>query len=66
MKVVCQICEKIINTEVNLKGNTGFEFSISYDDEPCINAVSKIHKSGHLCHECSQRLSQFLKYNNIR
>jgi hypothetical protein len=63
MKVACQVCENIINTEVGLKGNTGFEFSICYDNEPHINAVVKAHKNGYLCHDCSKKLIRFLKYD---
>jgi len=64
MKVVCQKCDEIINTEVGLKGNTGFEFSICFDDEPHINAACKTHRNGYLCHRCSQNLMQFLKYQS--
>jgi len=62
MKVACQMCEKIVNTEQELKGNTGFEFSFCFDNEPYVNFANKTHKNGYLCYECSVRLAKFLKY----
>ncbi len=64
MKIACQICDKIVNTEINLKGNTGFEFCICYDNEPHISAVIKKNEKGYLCYECSKKLAKFLKYNS--
>lgn len=64
MKVACQICDEIVNTETGLKGNTGFKFSICYDDEPCINTVNKKYQEGYLCYQCSQRLAKILKYKS--
>jgi len=62
MKVVCQICDKIINTEVNKKGDTGYPYSFTYDDEPCINVASMRTRQGYLCNDCSKKIVRIMRF----
>ena len=63
MKVACQVCDRMINTDGELKGNYAYGFSVSIETEPYINSAVARRKEGYLCFDCQNRLSNLLKYN---
>ncbi len=62
MKILCQVCEKTIDTEGTLKGNYAYGFTVHLESEPCINTAITRRRDGYLCYDCQQKLSNFLKY----
>jgi hypothetical protein len=60
MKVACQKCNRIIDTDGDKKGNAAYHFNIDIDDEPHISADIHTNKRGYLCYTCMTEIGKRL------